>query len=334
MKPTATLAELLQGFFTERLMRQRQASPHTIASYRDTFRLLLRYLQDQHHTPPAALALEAVDAAAIAAFLTHLERERGNTARTRNARLAALHSFFRYVALAEPSASALCQRVLALPSKRHDRALIGFLTREEIAALLAAPERATWAGRRDHALLLVAVQTGLRVAELIGLRGQDLVLDTGAHVRCRGKGRKERATPLTLHARTVLRAWIAERKPGPADPLFCHATGRPLSRDGVAYLLAKHVAVARRTCPSLARKRVSPHVLRHTTAMQLLLAGVDRAVIALWLGHESVETTQMYLDANLALKEALLAKTAPLDTPVAPGRFQPADRLLTFLNAL
>ena len=334
MTPPGTVAPVLQAFFTDRLVRQRQASAHTIAAYRDTFRLLLHYAQRQLRKAPSALTLEDLDAPLLGTFLTHLEHERGNTPRTRNARLAALHSFFRYVALAEPRASAICQRVLALPSKRHERALVPFLTQPEITALLAAPDRSTWRGRRDHVLLLVAIQTGLRVAELIGLHGQDVALDTGAHVRCQGKGRKERATPLTTQARGVLRQWIAERQPAPTDPLFCTARGWPLSRDGVAYLLAKHVGVARRTCPSLARKRVSPHVLRHTTAMQLLLAGVDRAVIALWLGHESVETTQMYLDANLALKEALLAKAAPLDTPVAPGRFRPDDRLLAFLNGL
>ncbi len=334
MTSAGSVAPLLQGFFTDRLVRQRQASAHTIAAYRDTFRLLLQYTQRELHKTPTALAVDDLDAPLLAAFLTHLERDRGNTARTRNARLAALHSFFRYVALAEPAASAVCQRVLALPSKRYDRALIDFLTHPEIEALLAAPDRSTWTGRRDHALLLLAIQTGLRVAELTGLHGQDVVLDTGAHIRCRGKGRKERATPLAPQVRAVLRHWIAERQPGSADPLFCTAHGRPLSRDAVAYLLTKYVAIARRTCPSLVRKRVSPHVLRHTTAMQLLLSGTHPSVIALWLGHESVETTQMYIDANLALKEAILAKTAPLPTTVKAGRFQPGDRLLAFLNDL
>jgi site-specific recombinase XerD len=246
--------------------------------------------------------------------------------------LAAIHSFFRFVALEEPAHSGLCQRVLAVPSKRYDRALIAFLTLPEIDALLAVPDRTTWRGRRDYIVLLVAVQTGLRVSELIGLRAQDLVLETGAHVRCHGKGRKERCTPLTRQAVTALRRWLAERRPAPDDPVFPTAQGRPLSRDAVARLLATHTASARRTCVTLAHKRVSPHVLRHTTAMQLLLAGVDRALIALWLGHESVETTQVYLDADLPAKEALLAKTSPVTVP--PGRYRPDDRLLAFLTSL
>ncbi len=330
--PAGNLAVLLESFFTQRLMHQRQASSHTVAAYRDTFRLLLRFAQDRLKKAPCAMVLGELDAPLVVAFLDHLEKDRRNGPRSRNARLAAVHSFFRFVALEEPAQSALIQRVLAIPSKRWDRPVVAFLTRSEIEALMAAPDQRTWAGRRDHVLLLVAVQTGLRASELIGLRCQDVVFGTGAHVRCFGKGRKERCTPLTRQAVTTLRRWLEERQAAPTEHLFPNARGRALSRDGLEYLLAKHVQIAGRRCSSLKRKRVSAHVLRHTTAMQLLLAGVDRSVIALWLGHESVETTQIYLDADLALKEKTLAKTAPL--PVHRGRFKPDDQLLSFLSGL
>jgi site-specific recombinase XerD len=332
MKSTANFPGLLEAFFTDRLVRQRQASPHTIASYRDTFRLLLGFAQQRLHKAPSLLSVEDLDASLIGAFLDHLEKDRGNSARSRNVRLAAIHSFFRYAALREPGHGALIQRVLAMPTKRHDRTLVGFLTRPEIDALLATPDRSCWGGRRDYALLVLAVQTGLRVSELVGLRVQDVVLGTGAHVRCEGKGRKERCTPLRKEAADVLRSWLRERPADPAGPLFPNARGRRLSRDGVQFLLAKHVAVARQRCPSLQSKRVSPHVLRHSTAMDLLEHGVDRSVIALWLGHESLETTQVYLDANLELKEKALAKAAPMSVRVE--RFRPDDRLLAFLKGL
>ncbi len=331
--PTRNLARLLERFFTERLMRQRDSSAHTVAAYRDTFRLLLGYANTRLRKPPSMLALTDLDARFIGQFLDHLEKERGNGSRTRNARLAAIHSFFRFVALEEPASSELTQRVLSIPSKRWDRTLIGFLDRPEIEALLAAPDQQTWIGRRDHALLLVAVQTGLRVSELIAVRFQDVVLTSGAHVRCIGKGRKERCTPLTRQTIAVLRRWMKEhRAPDPTDVLFPSARGRMLSRDAVEYLLAKHLTTAREACPSLRNKRVSAHVLRHTTAMQLLHAGVDRSVIALWLGHESIETTQIYLDADLTIKQRTLTKTAPLR--LRPGRFKPNDQLLAFLDGL
>jgi len=332
MTPTANLPPLLEAFFTDRLVRQRQASPHTIAGYRDTFRLLLGFAQQRLKKEPSAFALKDLDAPIIGAFLDHLEKHRGNTARSRNVRLAAIHSFFRYAALHEPGHAATIQRVLAMPSKRYDRKLVGFLTRLEIDALLAAPDRTCWGGRRDYTLLLLAVQTGLRVSELIGLRIQDVVLGTGAHVRCAGKGRKERCTPLRREATVVLRGWLRERPADPSAPLFPNARGGSLSRDGVQYLLAKHVAVARQQCPSLKKKRVSPHVLRHSTAMDLLHHGVDRSVIALWLGHESPETTQIYLVADLETKERALAKAAPMNART--GRFRPGDRLLAFLKGL
>ena len=326
------LAPLLEAFFTERLLRQRRASEHTLAAYRDTFRLLLRFAQIRLGKPPSQLLLGELDASLIAAFLDHLETERGNSVRTRNARLAAIRSFFRFAALREPDHGALIQRVLALPQKRFERRIVDFLTRPEVEALLGAPERATWLGRRDHALMLLAVETGLRVGELIGLRCEDIALGHGAHVRCRGKGRKERCTPLSRGTARVLQAWLRERKGPSDDALFPSLRGQALSRDAVERLLTKHAATASVTCPSLQGKRVSPHVLRHTNAVHLLNAGVDRCVIALWLGHEKIETTQIYLAADLTAKERALARTAPL--PAHVPRYRPDDELLAFLQRL
>lgn len=332
MKTITPLAALVQSFFTDRLISQRQVSPHTIASYRDTFRLLFRFAHRQLNKPPSHLTLEDLDAPFIGTFLDHVETDRNNDIRSRNLRLTAIRSFFQYAALQEPASSAHIQRVLAIPTKRQERALIDFLTRPEIDALLAAPDKTTWAGRRDQALLMLAIQTGLRLSELIGLRRHDIALSFGAHVRCHGKGRKERCTPLTKQMVAVLKAWLQERGGSAEQVVFPNARGAQFSPDGVQYLLAKHVATAQQTCPSLRKKRISPHVLRHTAAMELLLAGVDRSVIALWLGHESVETTQIYLEANLALKEKALARTKPLH--VKAGRYRPTDSLLRFLNAL
>lgn len=332
MSAAPSFPALLQRFFTERLMQQRRASPHTISSYRDTFRLFLRFAQTRLGKPPMQLAFEQIDAPLIAAFLDGLENGRKITARSRNLRLTAIRSFFRFVAFEAPDHAEQIQRVLAIPSQRFTRAQVGFLNREEVEALLAAPDQQTWPGRRDHALLLVAIQTGLRLSELTSVQRDALLLGAGAHVRVLGKGRKERATPLTRQTAAILKAWLKEISANADATVFPNARGTRLSSDGVQYLLAKHVAVAARTCPSLARKRVTPHVLRHTTAMDLLQAGVDRAVIALWLGHESVETTQIYLDANLAIKEQALARTTPPDT--IPGRFRPDDKLLAFLKEL
>jgi site-specific recombinase XerD len=332
MRDPASLPALLQSFFTVRLMAQRKASAHTIASYRDTFRLLLQFAHKRLRKPASRLNLEDLDAALINAFLDHLEGERGNGSRSRNLRLTAIRSFFRYASLESPAHSAIIQRVLAIPNQRHPRALVGFLTRPEIEALLAAPDQSRWLGRRDHAFLLTAVQTGLRLSEMTALRHEDVSLGTGAHVRCRGKGRKDRCTPLAKPTAAVLKSWIQEQGRADSKVLFPSTRGGRLSADGVQHLLARHVAKARKTCPSLRKKRVSPHVLRHAAAMELLQAGVDRAVIALWLGHESVETTQIYLDADLALKEQALAKTSPVQS--APQRFKPGDELLAFLNQL
>ncbi len=323
---------LLQAFFTERLVQQRQASEHTIAGYRDSFRLLLRFARQRLGKAPSDLTLEDLNAPFLAKFLEHLEKDRGNSARTRNTRLAALHSFFRYVALNEPAYALHCQRVLAIPNKRYQRKTIAFLDRAEMEVLLAMPNTSTWMGRRDRTLLLVAIQTGLRVSELIGLRCQDAVFGTGAHVRCEGKGRKQRCTPLRRDAATMVKAWLSERKGLPEEPLFPSCRGGPLSRDAVERIVAKYTAMAQQRCPTLKRKNVTPHVLRHTAAMDLLHHGVDRTVIALWLGHESPETTQMYLQADMQLKEKALSRTIPLGAK--PGRYHPDDRLLAFLEGL
>jgi len=332
MSTTASFPTLLQRFFTQRLMQQRRASPHTISSYRDTFRLLLRFAQAQLGKPPSQLALEHIDAPFVAAFLKDLENGRGIAARTRNLRLTAIRSFFRYAAFEAPDHAAQIQRVLAIPSQRFIRAQVGFLSRPEVEALLAAPDQHTWSGRRDHAMLLLAVQSGLRLSELTAVRREAMILGVGAHVRVLGKGRKERATPLTKQTVAVLRAWLREI-PDRADAIvFPSSRGARLSADGVQYLLNKHMAVACKRCRSLQQRRVTPHMLRHTTAMELLLAGMDRALIALWLGHESVETTQIYLDANLAMKEQALTKTAPPEGK--PGRYRPDDQLMAFLKGL
>ena len=332
MNAINTLPTLLESFFTDRLMRQRQASPHTIASYRDTFRLLLPFAQQRLNRAPSDLTVPDLDTPLLGVFLDHLERERNNSARSRNVRLAAIHSFFRYVALHASEHSAVAQRVLAMPSKRYLRRPIAFLTPVEVDALLAAPDITTWAGRRNRALLMLAIQTGLRAAELTGLRCHDIVFGAGAHVRCEGKGRKARCTPLRNVTVLVLRNWMRERHCQPSEPLFPTTRGTALSQDALQYLLDKHLAVARRCCPSLTRKRVTPHVLRHTLAMDLLHHGAAPAVIALWLGHESPETTSIYLHADMQLKERALAATTAKNIPIP--RYRPSDRVMDFLKGL
>jgi site-specific recombinase XerD len=329
---TLSLAPLLERFFTQRLMQQRQASPHTIISYRDTFRLLLKFAQQRLHTPPALLTFKAVDAPLIVAFLDHLEKHRGLSARSRNLRLTAIHSFFRYVAFEAPDHAAQIQRVLAIPSKRFTRTQVPFLTRPEAEALLAAPDQRTWFGRRDHAFLLTAAQTGLRLSEMTGLTRNDVSLSPGAHIRVIGKGRKERCTPLAKTTVAVLKAWLREPLRGDGQVLFPNARGTRLTPDGVHYLLVRHVKTAAKVCPSLKGKRVTVHGLRHTMAMDLLQQGVDRSVIALWLGHESLDTTQVYLEATLAMKEKALNKMNPLSGKFK--RYRPGDHLLGFLNKL
>jgi integrase/recombinase XerD len=328
----SALAPTLQAFFTERLIRQRHASSNTIAAYRDTLRLLLAYITERTGVAPSALDLTDLDAPLITGFLDHLERDRGNSVRTRNARLAAIHSLFRFTALQHPEHAQSISRVLAIPPKRFDRALITYLTEPEVDALLAACDRATWTGRRDHALLLLAVQTGLRISELTGITGRDVHLGPGAHVACHGKGRKDRITPLTTNTVAVLRDWLSEQSGDPDAPLFPTHRGRQLSRDAIERRIAHYADHAAANCPSLRGKTITAHVLRHTTAMRLLHAGVDTSVIALWLGHVSVDTTQIYLHADLELKERALART---NSPNGqPGRYQPPDNLLAWLEAL
>lgn len=326
------LPSLVQQFFTDRLCTQMNASPNTIAGYRDTFRLLLRYASERRALPPTKLAIEDLDVELVADFLSDIETRRGNSARSRNTRLAGIRSFFRFVAMSEPRFMLHCQKILAMPGKRYVRRTVEFLDRDEIDALLAAPNRSTWVGRRDHAILLVALQAGLRASELLGLRRCDIVFGTGAHLRCEGKGRKQRSTPLRRETVKVLEAWLKERKGADTDPLFPSIRGARLSRDALEDIVQRHVLIASRSCPSLIDKRVSPHVLRHSTAMELLHHGVDQTVIALWLGHENVETTQVYVHADLRLKEKALARiTAPATNP---GRYRPNDKLLAFLESL
>jgi len=332
MKNSPGFPTLLESFFTRRLIGLRRASPHTIASYRDTFRLLLYFAQKRLRKPPSQLVLSDLHAPFLETFLASLETDRATSARSRNLRLTAIRSFFHYAALEAPQHAALIQRVLAIPNKKHPRPLVGFLIRPELDALLSAPNKNTWLGRRDHALLLTTVQTGLRLSEITSLRQSDVWLGSGAHVRCYGKGRKERCTPLARPTVRVLAAWIKEQGRADSKTLFPSKRGGSLSADSVQYLVSKYTAAARKNCPSLSQKHVSPHVLRHTAAMEMLHAGVDRSMIALWLGHESVETTQIYLDADLALKEKILAKITPIESQ--KGRYRPSDQLLSFLKGL
>ncbi len=331
MNAAADFPEHLSSFFAQYLM-QRDVSPHTVASYRDTFRLLVMYAHGVLGKPPQELCFNDLDTDFLAGFFEHLESRRGNGARTRNARLAAIRSLSRFIAMREPRHAALAQQILAMPCKRTVRRPVDYLDRDEAEALLQAPDQNTGIGRRDYTLLLVALQTGLRASELITLPCENVHNGTGAHLRCHGKGRKDRVVPLRRDSVAALRAWIEERRGGPDEPVFANQRGRPLTHDSLNYLLAKNLAVARMTCPSLRQKRVSPHSLRHTCAMTLLQSGVDQATIALWLGHESVATTYIYLHADLKLKEKAMAKTTPLGKLVQ--RYQPEDKVLKFLNGL
>lgn len=333
MRHKNDLAVLIERWFTDRLMKHRGVSSNTIASYRDTFRLLFAFAQTRLARSPSQLTLRDLDAPFIAAFLEDLETKRCASVRTRNLRLTAIRSFFRYAALEEPTHSAHIQRVLAIPSKRGDKRQLQFLTRPEIESILDCTDRSTWLGRRDYTLLLLAAQTGLRVSEITDLDRGSVMLGRGAHVQCVGKGRKERSTPLTKVAQQALERWLKEPVKRGATALFPNVNGGRLSADGVQALLNKYVAKAREHCHSLRSKRISPHVLRHSAAMELLQAGVDCSVIALWLGHEAMETTLTYLHAHLELKETALAKLKPYERAKAE-RFRPSDRLLEFLNAL
>lgn len=326
------VAPTLQSFFTDRLARQRQASPRTIASYRDSLRMLLVFVHRETGTAPRTLDWDDLDTEMICAFLDHLQTERGNSPRTRNLRLTAIRSLFAYASLRHPEHAAVIQRVLAIPAKRFDKSIVSFLNATEVDALLGAPDLARWEGRRDRALLLVAVQTGLRVAELTGLDCGDVTLGTGANVRCEGKGRKQRAVPLTSATAAVLAVWLAERMGRRDEPVFPTRTGRRLSADAVQRLVRKHATTAAIRCPSLRAEHVHPHILRHTCAMSLLQAGVDTAVIALWLGHADIRSTHTYLHADMTIKQRALDLTTPASA--LPGRYQPTDTLLAFLEAL
>ena len=329
---SAGLASALQRFFTERLLAQLGASPHTIASYRDTFRLLLRFLSVRLKRAPSDIRLEDLEAPVLGEFLEYLEARRGNSIRTRNTRLSALRAFFRFVSLSEPALALHCQRVLAMPAKRYERGPVEFLEDEEIAALIAAPDLRTWVGRRDRALLLTAIQTGLRNSEITSLRWEDVHVGTGAHVRCTGKGRKMRCTPIRRDVSAALKEWCSEQGGRQGEPVFPSTRGGRLSADALQRLVAKNVTRAARVCPSLVEKSVTPHTLRHTAAMSLLRHGVDLSVIALWLGHESVETTQIYLHADMGLKEKALARTSVSKAKL--HRYRPSDPLLAFLESL
>ena len=326
------IAPTLQAFFTDQLVQQRQASPQTVASYRDTMRVLLTFVHQQTGKTPAQLDWDDLDATTISAFLNHLEDERRNSTRTRNLRLTAIRSLFSYAALRHPEHALLIQRVLAIPPKRFDKRIVTFLTAAEVDALLAAPDPGRREGRRDRALMLLAIQSGLRVSELTSLNCGDITLGTGASVRCEGKGRKQRAVPLTGRAETLLRLWLRERAGQPGDPLFPTRTGRRLSRDAVALRVSTHATTAAQRCPSLPGKRIHPHVLRHSCAMSLLQAGVDTSVIALWLGHAGVRSTDAYVHADISIKERALALTTP--ATVKPGRYRPTDKMLAFLESL
>lgn len=333
MTSPRSLPALIESFFTKRLIKEQGLSPHTIASYRDTFRLLFQYAQRKLGKPPSRLDIGDLDAPFISDFLDDLEETRAVGAATRNIRLAAIRAFFRFAAFEDPASSGYAQRVLAIPGKRTNKREVHFLSHPEVEAILAAPDRTQWIGRRDHMLLLFAIQTGLRLSEIVSLDRSAIELGTGAHVRCIGKGRKARCTPLAGQIRTAMKAWLKEPARGGTTALFPTIHGCRLSPDAIQYLLAKHVQIARASCPSLRLKKVSPHVLRHTAAMNLLLAGVDLTVIALWLGHESIQTTLAYLHAHTELKDAALAKLGPYGTKRV-ARFEPGDQLLTFLNAL
>jgi site-specific recombinase XerD len=325
------IAPTLQGFFTERLA-QRGVSAHTVAAYRDALRLLLCFVHETTGKSPSRLDFDDLDADTIGAFLRHLETTRHASVTTRNARLAAVHSLFRYSALRHPEHAATIGRVLAIPPKRHDRIPVCFLTKPETDTLLNTPDRSRRTGRRDHALLLTAVQTGLRASELLGMRVADVHLGTGPHVNCMGKGRKQRSTPLLAETVAILASWMQERAGASADPVFPGPRGGPLSRNALGQLVTKHARAAAAACPSLASKNVTPHVLRHTCAMDLLISGVDVTVISMWLGHESLRSTQIYLTAHMALKEQALARLTPAGT--TPGRYTPTDDILAFLDSL
>ena len=328
----ADFASLLQRFFGERLIQQQNASPRTVAAYRDSFRLLLTYAERERGKPPAKLTLGDFDATLVLDFLAHLETERHNTVRSRNARLAAVRAFAHYVALQCPPALQLAQQILAIPMTRFERPLLGFLSRVEVQAVLAAPDAGTWCGRRDRVMFALLYNTGARVSEMIGIKVADLTLAATSSVRLHGKGRKQRTVPLWKETAADIRDWLKYTDLRADQSLVPNRSGLPMTRTNVAERLALAITAATTQCPQLAGRTISPHSLRHTTAMHLLQAGVDITVIALWLGHESPVTTHGYVEADLAMKERALATIAPPETK--RKRYRPSGAILTFLESL
>lgn len=326
-----TLPFMLQHFFLKRLINQRNASPHTIASYRDTFRLLLEYVSTKVRKPPSSLTIEDLDAQVILDFLDHIETGRGNAPSSRNVRLAAIRSFFRYCTYLDPGSLGVIRKVLAIPTKRTAHREVGFLSVEEMQSIIDAPDITTWSGLRDHTMFATLYNTGARVSEITGMKIMDLSLSAPS-VRIHGKGRKDRVMPLWQNTARLLKSWLTHVNRDPENPLFPNARGKPMTRHGVEHRLgiAKKIAVAQ--CPSLKEKHVSPHTIRHTTAIHLLQSGIDISVIALWLGHESPVTTHRYLQADLAMKKKVLEKLAPPHTRNI--LFKPGDALLRFLESL
>lgn len=324
----------LQAYFTTYLVTQRAASGHTITAYRDTFRLLLGHLNTEHGIAPDAVEFSDLGAGTVTGFLNHLETQRHNSVRTRNARLAAIHSFLHYAALDHPEHADLIARCLAIQTKNTTTPVLTYLTVAEVSALLEAPNRATPTGERDYVIIVLLLGTGLRVSELTGLTHQDMHLTRPAHVLCHGKGRKDRITPLNPTTTAALAQWIRAHAPHqPSDPVFtAQGSSQPITRDAIAARLRAHAATAAHACPTLATKRITPHTLRHTTAMRMLEAGIDITTIALWLGHESTQATMAYLQADLAMKQKAMDRTAP---PQARGRrYTPTPDILRFLENL
>ena len=330
--PEIVFSNLLQDFFLQRLISQRSASAQTIASYRDSFELLLNFAERSIKRPASKMTLADLDAPLVLNFLDYLERERSNSPRTRNARLAAIRSFMRYASLRVPSSLAVAQRVLSIPAKRFDRPLLGFLSREEMEALLNAPDTNTWSGCRDAVLLAVLYNTGARVSEITALRVADVLLERELAIHLHGKGRKERVVPLWKNTAARLRDWINRIDNDPAKPVFCNRVGNRLTRSGVESRLQVAVTRATNHCPSLKNRKISPHTIRHSTAMHLLQSGVDLSVIALWLGHEDPATTHLYVEADLAMKEAALQR---LQEPTQHrARYRASNSILAFLQSL
>jgi len=330
--PQSHFASLVEAFFLDRLIRQRNSSPQTIAAYRDCFRLLFEFARKHRNKPTDSLVLADLNAPFVLAFLDHLEKVRKNSIRSRNARLAAIRSFLRFAVLQDPQSLGVIQRTLAIPLKRHDKPLVGFLLREEVQAIISAPDTSTWAGERDHVLLATLYNTGARVSEAIHITVADLALDGSPSIRLHGKGRKDRRVPIWPATALQLRRWLRRINRAPDKPLFPTSSGGVLTRSAVTDRLRRAVKAAIGKCPGLGRQRISPHTFRHTTAMHLLQSGVDITLVALWLGHESPATTHMYVEADLKMKEAALKTVQPLNTK--PLRYQPPDRLLRFLQSL